>query len=226
MCHGVRSGTSDLLSYSIFSSLFCNHLMQDICNRIGLDMISHVLPYLLDDDESEQIETGDDGGSTSIEIYTHEDFVRGAEECLLIEDEMNRLEKEDPEYLAQLEREALEDDPDIVAEIVADVLKQDDTLLKEIASQLMSDVPELMNEMNVMLGEGEKLEDRPDVVALLVAQLLSDEHNLDILDEFDEALSDHYFLEDDLGDDAESIGTDVRGEEDAERIISIGEDEL
>ena len=112
-----------------------------------------------------------------------------------------------PAYLAQLEREALEEDPDIVAEIVADVLKQDETLLKEIATKLLSDVPELVTEMNIMLVEGEQLEDRPDIVGLIVAQLLSDEQNLDILDAFDEALSDHYFHNEKGEDDEESIGT-------------------
>jgi hypothetical protein len=167
-------------------------------------MTSHVLPYLLDEEESKEGTSGE-GGESASTTYTHEDFVRGAEECLLIEDEMNRLENEDPDYLAQLEREALVDDPDIVAEIVADVLKQDNILLKEIATKLMSDVPELVNDMNSMLGEGEKLENRPDIVGLIVAQLLSDDQNLDILDEFDEALSERYFREDDLGEDPESI---------------------
>ena len=191
---------------SIILSFQCSSI-QDICNRIGLDMVSHVLPYLLDEEESEGNEPDDGGGDALPKIYTHEDFVRGAEECLLIEDEMNRLEKDDPEYLAQLEREALEEDPDIVAEIVADVLKQDETLLKEIATKLLSDVPELVTEMNIMLVEGEQLEDRPDIVGLIVAQLLSDEQNLDILDVFDESLSDHYFHDEKGEDGEESIGT-------------------
>ncbi len=170
-------------------------------------MTSHVLPYLLDEEESKGGESVEGGESASTTSYTHEDFVRGAEECLLIEDEMNRLESEDPDYLAQLEREALVDEPDIVAEIVADVLKQDNILLKEIATKLTSDVPELVNDMSSMLGEGEKLENRPDIVGLIVAQLLSDDQNLDILDEFDEALSGRYFREDDWGEDPESIGS-------------------
>lgn len=202
-----QQGTGSPIWQSVVSSLSFD-LVQDICNRIGLDMLSHVLPYLLDGEETEGNEPREEEGAALVpQAYTHKDFVQGAEECLLIEDEMNRLEKDDPEFLAQLEREALMDDPDLVAEIVADVLKQDATLLNEIASKLMSDVPELVKEMNGILGEGEKLVNRPDVVGLIVAQLLSDEQNLDILDEFDGALSDHYFREDDWDEDPESIGT-------------------
>ena len=161
---------------------------QDICGRIGLDMVSHVLPFLSDEyNDSETMEGNDDVSTTR--IYTHDDYVRGAEECLLIEDEMDRLEVDDPEYLDELEREALRDDPTIVAEIIANVLGEDDTLLTSIVSKLKTDAPDVVSDMENMLMEGEELIDRPDVVAIIIARLLSDEQNLDLLDEFDEALS-------------------------------------
>jgi len=181
-------------------------VLKDICNRIGLDMVSHVLPFLLEEELEEEKSGGDEGDATT-KTYTHEEFVQGAEECLLIEDEMNQLEKDDPDYLAQLEREALEDDPEAVAEIVADILKQDDVLLKSIAAKLEKDAPEVVKEMEGMLGEGEKLEARPDVVGFIVAKMLSEETNLDILDELDEALS-QFFIDDEWGD--EEVG-DVGG---------------
>ena len=171
-------------------------------------MISHVLPFLSEEYDNDKMGGGDGGGgnvesssSTSSSssskdddaktsrTYTHAEYVRGAEECLLIEDEMDRLEVDDPEYLDELEREALRDDPTIVAEIIANVLGEDDTLLTSIVSKLKTDAPDVVSDMENMLMEGEESIDRPDVVAIIIARLLSDEQNLDLLDEFDEALS-------------------------------------
>lgn len=182
-------------------------VLKDICNRIGLDMVSHVLPFLLEEEDGDEKSDGDEGDATT-KAYTHEQFVQGAEECLMIEDEMTQLEEDDPEYLAQLERDALAEDPEAVAEIVADVLKQDDKLLKDIAAKLEKDTPEVVKEMEGMLGEGEKLENRPDVVGFIIAKLLSEDKNLDILDELDEALG-HFFQED--WDDYEEDVADVGG---------------
>jgi hypothetical protein len=175
-----------------------DNVLRDICNRIGLDMEEHVLAFLYDEEEGEQ--SIDEGGTTT-RTYTHEDFVKGAEECLMIEDEMDQLEEDDPDYLAQLERDALESDPEVVAEIVADVLKQDSALLKDIASKLTTDAPEIVKEMEAMMEEGEKLEDRPDIVGYIIADLLAEDPDLDILDEFDEALSSYFF--EDWGDESE-----------------------
>ena len=160
---------------------------QDICGRIGLDMDSHVLPFLSEDEDDPTI-AGRESSSTT-RTHAHADYVRAAEECLLIEDEMERLEVDDPEYLSELEREVLRDDPTIVAEIIENVLEEDEELLRGIASKLIEDAPEIVREMEGMLGEGERLEGRPDVVAFIVARLLSDDQNLDLLDEFDAALS-------------------------------------
>mmetsp|Transcript_33183 Transcript_33183/g.56391 ORF Transcript_33183/g.56391 Transcript_33183/m.56391 type:complete len:242 (-) Transcript_33183:957-1682(-) len=178
-------------------------VLKDICNRIGLDMEGHVLPYLFDDEEGEnsdqegeeksdelKAEKSEDDGDTTTRTYTHENYVKGAEECLMIEDEMNRLQEEDADYLEQLERDALFEDPEIVAEVIADVLKQDELLLNEMATKLKKDAPEAVKEMEGMLGEGEKLEDRPDVVGFIVAKLLSEDEDLEILGELDEMLAE------------------------------------
>ncbi|KAL9189122.1 hypothetical protein ACHAXT_011612 [Thalassiosira profunda] len=180
-------------------------VLKDICNRIGLDMENHVLPFLFEE-EGDATEDGVDPPPPT-RTYTHEDFVKGAEECLLIEDEMNQLEEDDPDYLAQLEREALEDDPEIVAEIVADILKQDHTLLHEMTTKLTKDAPEKVEQVQGMLGEGEKLEDRPDVVGYIVAELLSEDQDLALLDEIDAALSEH--MEEHWGDEEEGIGEGI-----------------
>ena len=187
------------------------YIKQGICNRIGLDMVGHVLPFLSNEGDDGDPNKGDDNNINKDAVthktsFTHEEFVKGAEECLLIEEEMAELEEHDPEYLEQLEREALAEDPEIVAEIIEDVLKQDNTLLVEIAAKLMKDTPDVVKEMEGMLGEDEKLETRPDVVGFIVAKLLSDEENLGLLDEFDEALSEHFFDDDDEWDDGENIG--------------------
>ena len=167
-------------------------------------MVGHVLPFLSNEGDDEGDDINKD--ATPKTSYTHEEFVKGAEECLLIEDEMAELEEHDPEYLEQLEREALAEDPEIVAEIISDVLKQDNKLLVEIAAKLMKDTPDVVKEMEGMLGENEKLETRPDVVGFIVSKLLNDEENIDILDEFDAALSEYFFGDDDEWADEEDIG--------------------
>lgn len=201
----IVSGVCETEEDLDFDSCDLKHLkdevLKDICNRIGLDLETHVLPFLFDElgeGDEQTIEEGDKPART----YTHDDFVKGAEECLMIEEEMDQLEESDPEYLAQLEREALHDDPEMVAEILADVLKQDETLLKDIANKLLADAPETVKEMEGMLGEGEKLEDRADVVGFIVAKLLAEDENLHLIDELDEALSQHLY---DWADD-EDIG--------------------
>ena len=172
-------------------------------------MIAHVIPFLKEEEEEEG-ETADGfKGDTATRKYTHEDYVAGAEECLLIEEEMAELEDADPDYLDQLEREALAEDPELVAEIVTDVLKQDETLLKEIASSLEKDAPEAVKDADGMLEDGQKLENRPDVVGFIVAKLLGDEENFGLLDKFDEALSEHFFDDefyDDYGEEEVGIG--------------------
>ena len=185
-----------------------NKSTQDICNRIGLDIVEHVMPYVLEEEEEESGDNNADENSSSnkddktiTKAYAHEDYVLGAEECLNIEAEMIANE---PEYLDQLERESLAEDPEIVAEIIADVLRQDEKLLKDIAEKLMQDAPDVVKEMEGMLGD-EKLNTRPDVVGFVIATLLSDpdqDNAISILDEFDSALAE-------LFDETEEIYDEV-----------------
>lgn len=157
------------------------------------------MPYVLEEEESgdgnnnadENSSSSNKDDTTITKAYKHEDYVLGAEECLNIEAEMIALEETDPDYLDQLERESLAEDPEIVAEIIADVLQQDEKLLKDIAEKLMKDAPDVVKEMEGMLGD-EKLNTRPDVVGFVIATLLSDpeQDNISILDEFDSALAE------------------------------------
>jgi hypothetical protein len=191
----------------------------DICHRIGLDMETHVLPSLYDVNEDEEAGVGD----TSIQqprVYKHEDYVMGAEECLMIEDEMERLAREDPELLDQLEREALQDDPELFAEIIADILTQDKSLLAEIVQKLSQDKPDFVKEMaDGMLENGEGLEDRPDIVGYLLASLISEDDSL--LDEYDLMFASHFgefddevdeLMEDGLGAEEKQEGADAKDE--------------
>lgn len=60
--------------------------LSDICDRIGLDLEGHVLPALVTEmyeDEKEGV------GEYKNRDFTHDDYVRGAEECLMIEDEVS-----------------------------------------------------------------------------------------------------------------------------------------
>mmetsp|Transcript_10025 Transcript_10025/g.18020 ORF Transcript_10025/g.18020 Transcript_10025/m.18020 type:complete len:241 (+) Transcript_10025:284-1006(+) len=171
-------------------------VLSGICSRIGLDMTDHVLPYLYEDEEEDKPdgdETDADATTktTTPRTYTHDDYVQGAEECLMIEEEMTQMELDDPDYLTQLERDALIEDPEIVAEVIADVLSQSESseLLKEIASTLMKEAAVAVHNVEGMLEEGEALEERPDVVGYIIAKLLSEDDNLDILGELDDALA-------------------------------------
>ena len=170
------------------------------------------MPYVLEEEEEESDDdkNADENSSsnkddkTITKAYTHSDYVLGAEECLNIEAEMIALEESAPEYLDQLERESLAEDPEIVAEIIADVLRQDEKLLKDIAEKLMQDAPDVVKEMEGMLGD-EKLNTRPDVVGFVIATLLSDpdqDNAISILDEFDSALAE-------LFDETEEIYDEV-----------------
>ncbi|KAL7542694.1 hypothetical protein ACHAWF_007236 [Thalassiosira exigua] len=188
-----------------------DEVLKEICNRIGLDMEGHVLPFLLEEDENDEDASApptDEGGEKSDEepksktTFTHDEYVRGAEECLLVESEMAQLEEEDPDYLRELEREALREDPETVAEVVADVLRQDQTLAKEIAAKVEKDAPEAFKEVAEMLGEGEKLEDRADVIGWVVAKLLLEGEDLEFLDEFDDMLSEILLMDEEWGDES------------------------
>lgn len=184
-----------------------DQVLTDICNRIGLDMEEHVLPTIIDDD---------DMGETK--AYTHEHYALGAEECIMVEAEMERLAEEDPEELERMEREAMAEDPDILAEIIADVLQQDDKLLKDVTAKIKDAVDHA--DMNIvkditenMLNEGDKLEDRPDILGYLVASIMIEDP--EFLDEFDAQLSEDFFEEgfdyEDEFDESESA--EIMGDE-------------
>ncbi|KAK1747667.1 hypothetical protein QTG54_001630 [Skeletonema marinoi] len=123
-------------------------VLTGICNRIGLDMVEHVLPTLIDDDDS----------SGEKKVYTHEQYAMGAEECIMVEAEMERLAMEDPEELERMERSRY------LAEIISDVLQQDAQLLKDVATKIKeaADHADIVKDITEgMLSEGETLEDRP-----------------------------------------------------------------
>mmetsp|Transcript_18137 Transcript_18137/g.32379 ORF Transcript_18137/g.32379 Transcript_18137/m.32379 type:complete len:268 (-) Transcript_18137:31-834(-) len=174
-------------------------VLSGICSRIGLDMNDHVLPYLYEDEEEDEADADADADATTKtttptttpRTYTHDDYVQGAEECLMIEEEMTQMELDDPQYLAKLERDALIEDPEIVAEVIADVLSQDGSseLLKEIATTLEKEAAVAVHNVEGMLKEGESLEERPDVVGYIIAKMLSEDDNLNILGELDESLA-------------------------------------
>lgn len=191
-----------------------DEVLTGICNRIGLDMIEHVLPTIVDD-EAEDTPNKEDGSSGDVKKYTHEQYARGAEECLLVEAEMDRLAKEDPEALDQLEREALEDDPALLAEIISDVLSQDKQLLKDVATKIKNadDKAEIVKDITEeMLNDGEQLEDRPDILGYLVATIIIDDP--EFLDEFDEQLAEGgWYDEEDWEEeyDEENIGDNLGG---------------
>ena len=182
-----------------------DQVLTDICNRIGLDMEEHVLPTIIDDDDMGEKKA-----------YTHEHYALGAEECIMVEAEMERLVEEDPEELERMEREAMAEDPDILAEIIADVLQQDAKLLKDVAAKIKDavDHADIVKDITEnMLNEGDKLEDRPDILGYLVASIMVEDP--EFLDEFDAQLSEDLFEEGfDYEDDFdESESSEIMGDE-------------
>ena len=182
-----------------------DQVLTDICNRIGLDMEEHVLPTIIDDDDMGEKKA-----------YTHEHYALGAEECIMVEAEMERLAEEDPEELERMEREAMAEDPDILAEIIADVLQQDAKLLKDVAAKIKDavDHADIVKDITEnMLNEGDKLEDRPDILGYLVASIMVEDP--EFLDEFDAQLSEEFFEEgfdyEDEFDESESA--EIMGDE-------------
>eukprot|EP00574_Skeletonema_japonicum_P010707 CAMPEP_0201718044 /NCGR_PEP_ID=MMETSP0593-20130828/3630_1 /ASSEMBLY_ACC=CAM_ASM_000672 /TAXON_ID=267983 /ORGANISM="Skeletonema japonicum, Strain CCMP2506" /LENGTH=227 /DNA_ID=CAMNT_0048208223 /DNA_START=20 /DNA_END=703 /DNA_ORIENTATION=+ len=166
-----------------------DQVLTGICSRIGLDMVEHVLPTIVDDEDDKN--TNGEGGTKE---YTHEQYAMGAEECIMVEAEMERLAVEDPAELERMEREAMAEDPDILAEIIADVLEQDVQLLTDVATKIRdaTDHADIVKDIvEGMLSEGEKLEDRPDVLGYLVATIVIEDP--DFLDEFDDQLAEEFF---------------------------------
>ena len=139
--------------------------LRNICQRIGLDAEANVLSYLLESDEDNtNAEEGDDGERK----YSHTDFVKAAEECLSIENEMDQQ---------QPERNIAQQDIEI---LITDILIQDEQLLKEIVAKLSKERPATLEEIksNGIMEEGEGLEDRPDIVGFYLAYILSEDSSL------------------------------------------------
>jgi hypothetical protein len=90
LCHFLLHINSECLNENDLDFESCdlvhlsNEALNDICQRIGLDLEGHVLPALLGMDEDEEAGVGE----VKERDFTHDDYVRGAEECLLIEDEV------------------------------------------------------------------------------------------------------------------------------------------
>ena len=157
--------------------------LQDICQRIGLDSETNVLPYLLESDED-----AEEGNAER--AYTHSDFVKAAEECLSMSMD---LEMDGQWY----NRYDMQQDPEMM---ITDILIQDEDLLKEIVAKLSKAKgrPEILEEIKsngIMIEEGEGLEDRPDIIGFYLASMLSGDPS-----QFASLLSEHVlFQEDDPG---------------------------
>lgn len=156
--------------------------LQSICTRVGLDLKKHIFPIL-----DAEIGGIDDGASSKVE-RSIEEYVWAAHECLLIEDEVDEMEDEDPEGLEALEMAMLEDDPSLLAEVISDVLESNPALLQDLEEELKREDPEHYQGMIEELAEGESLIDRPELVADLIALLLAENSDMALIDEIDDYL--------------------------------------
>ena len=187
-----------------------------ICERIGLDVEMHVFP-LIDEDEEELAGGGGDdkadavdlGGESKTKERSHSDYVSAAQECLLIEMEMQLMEEEDPEALAELERSLLAEDPDLLAEVVAEVLAKSPELMHELQIELEREDPEFYQDLMEELGDDESLSDRPEILAELVAVMLAEDP--DMLEKLDEDLFAMMDVDDfdPAEDDSDGVGNEL-----------------
>ena len=172
--------------------------LRSICTRVGLDLEKHIFPILdaeiggIDDDASSEVER-------SIEEY-----VWAAHECLLIEDEVDEMEDEDPEGLEALEMAMLEDDPALLAEVISDVLESNPALLQDLEDELKREDPDHYQGMIEELAEGESLIDRPELVADLIALMLAENPDMALIDDIDDHIGDNP----DDSEEAARIGKD------------------
>lgn len=161
--------------------------LKAICTRLGLDMEENILSYLLEEeDEGEASADQEKAAANPDKEYTRENYVAGAYECLLIEQEMYEMEDEgmNPE-------DFLAEDPEFLADIVKQMIEADPNIIKEVEEELKQEEPEFWNELSKKLKEGETLKDRPDLMAELLLHAVSEEPSL-----FEEMFSDE-------GDDEE-----------------------
>ena len=184
------------------------HLSKDalrsICTRVGLDLEKHIFPIL-----DAEIGGIDDDASPEVQVERSiEEYVWAAHECLLIEDEVDEMEDEDPEGLEALEMAMLEDDPALLAEVITDVLESNPTLLQDLEEELKREDPEHYQGMIEELAEGESLIDRPELVADLISLMLAENPDRALIDEID----DHMIHD---GDNPDS-----------EEVARIGKEEL
>lgn len=150
--------------------------LEAICDRVGLNMHTLMFP----DMDEERVALGDKLDETR----TKADYVEAATQCLLIEQEMERMLEDDPEALDSLEKELLDKDDSMLAEVIADVLGQNAELTKQLEDEIKNDNPELHKVLLEELGEGETLSSRLDILADVVTVMLKDDDTfLDMLEE-------------------------------------------
>ena len=176
--------------------------LRSICTRVGLDLEKHIFPIL----DAEIGDIDDDASSSEVERSV-EEYIWAAHECLLIiEDEVDEMEDEDPEGLEALEMAMLEDDPALLAEIISDVLESNPALLQDLEEELKREDPEHYQGMIEELAEGESLIDRPELVADLIALLLAENPDMALIDEIDDYITHDTDNPDDDSEEAARIG--------------------
>ena len=168
-----------------FSACDLEHLskevLQDICSRVGLDLQEHIFP-IFDAEIGVNKDDAAGGGERTIEEY-----VWAAHECLLIENEVDEMEDEDPEGLEALERAMLEEDPQLLAEIIEEVLESNPQLLHDLEEELKREDPAHYQGMIEKLSEGESIMDKPELIADLISLMLAE--NPAVIDQIDEDIA-------------------------------------
>mmetsp|Transcript_28053 Transcript_28053/g.39511 ORF Transcript_28053/g.39511 Transcript_28053/m.39511 type:complete len:237 (+) Transcript_28053:157-867(+) len=147
--------------------------LKEICSRLGLDMETDIFSYVFDEDEDGENDAAaakkkEEDNETK--EWTHKDYVAGAYECLLIEQEFNDSEAHAPDI-----DDILEEDPQFLNNLIAQLMETDPEIIDEVEVEMKRDHPEFWDDLDGDMKEGETLKDRPDILSQILLQSLRDD---------------------------------------------------
>mmetsp|Transcript_5044 Transcript_5044/g.6661 ORF Transcript_5044/g.6661 Transcript_5044/m.6661 type:complete len:235 (-) Transcript_5044:168-872(-) len=148
--------------------------LKEICERLGLDMESDIFSYIFDEHEDGETDAAaaakKEEKDNETKEWTHKDYVAGAYECLLIEQEFNDNEADAPNI-----DDILEEDPEFLNNLIAQLMEHDPEIIDEVEMEMKRDHPEFWDDLDGNMKEGETLKDRPDMLSQILLQSLRDD---------------------------------------------------
>ena len=136
--------------------------LEDICERIGLNMETYMFDNDDDEYEAEEEETNEKSK-----------YIRAAKECLSIAEELDGLFE-----VLEEDDEETEDNPILISQLVTNILLENPELIHDLEQELRTDDPQLFQTMFDELGEGQTLLDRPDILSEIVTIMMDEAPDL------------------------------------------------